>query len=71
MADCIVMRGIVADWSMLNYAQSDVQFVEYLLADKACLHVLATWFLLSMEGLTELQWRVTTRDIMLVMYTQK
>ncbi len=41
MADCIVMRGIVADWSMLNYAQSDVQFVEYLLADESCLHVLA------------------------------
>ncbi len=67
VAVCIVVRGIVADGSALTYACSIVQFVEYLLADESCLHVLESWFLLSMEDLTESQQRATIRDMILAM----
>ncbi len=71
MAVYIVMRGSVADGSALTYTFSNAQFIEYLLADESCLHVLETWFLLSMEILTELQQRAKSRDMMLAMDLHK
>ncbi len=71
MAVRIVMRLIVADGSALTYTHSNMQFVECLHADKSCLCVLDPWFLLTVEGLTELQWRATTRDMMLAMNPHK
>ncbi len=58
---------IIADGSALIYALRNVQYVENLLVDGSCLYSLENWFLLSMEGFSNMQQKSMTRDMILAM----